>query len=312
MSDELYKQMIRFETPDPAIGPREQSPMLPEEAARARERASMHRFSWVMVLAAPVSVGLMLPSLAFVIGLGLVEKWFVPGLDVDRIIDGSWGWQVLATVLFIGGWASSNYRRDSRDPTKRYWHSMPDEGVVELERHTLVSGISLWSCDDNPEALSLTLWQDDKLVRVQSCGVSQWILAMTSAGHWLVLTEEIPGVFRHGQARRMPASDLRMKPQQQLAIAFAPGTQLMLGQRFDGAPLPLTESSYWLSADEFSRLAEASHRWGFFPPDRYAVVNDRDAGWVQRLVDKALVDKARGNTGPQPQRTAVTAERPPT
>jgi hypothetical protein len=76
--------------------------------------------------------------------------------------------------------------------------------------------------------------------------------------------------------------------------------------------LPLTESSYWLSADEFSRLAEASHRWGFFPPDRYAVVNDRDAGWVQRLVDKALADKARGNTAPQPQRTAVMAERPPT
>lgn len=295
MSDDSHAQFFRFETPDPGIGPREQSPMLPEELARARERASMHRFSWVMVLAAPVSVGLMLPSLAFVIGLGLVEKWFVPGLDVDRIIDGSWGWQVLATVLFITGWASSNYWRDSRDPTKRYWHSMPDEGGVELERHTLVSGISLWSCDDNPEALSLTLWQDDKLVRVQSCGVSQWILAMTSAGHWLVLTEEFPGVFRHGQARRMPAPDQRMKPLQQLAIAFAPGTQLTLGQRFDGAPLPLTETSYWMSPDESSRLAEASHCWGFFLPDRYAVINDRDAGWVQRLVDKVLA-----SAGPQP------------
>ena len=134
MSDELYKQRLRFETPDPGIGPREQSPMLPQELAWARERASTHRFSWVMGLAAPVSVGLMLPSLAFVIGLGLVEKWFVPGLDVDRIIDGSWGWQILATVLFIGGWALSNYRRDSRDPTKRYWQSLPDQGLVELEQ----------------------------------------------------------------------------------------------------------------------------------------------------------------------------------
>jgi hypothetical protein len=311
MSDDSHAQFFRFETPDPGIGPREQSPMLPEELARARERASMHRFSWVMVLAAPVSVGLMLPSLAFVIGLGLVEKWFAPGLDIDRIIEGSWGWQALVTVLFIAGWASSNYRRDSRDPTKRYWQSMPDRGLVELERHTLISGISLWA-SDNPEHDSLMLWQNDKLVRVQSSGVSQWILAMTTAGHWLVLMEEFPGVFRHGQVSRMPAPEQRMKPQQQLAIAFAPGTHVTLGERFDGAPVPLTESSYWMTADESSRLAEASHRWGFFPSDRYAVINDRDADWVQRLVDKALADKARGCTGRQPERPAVTAEHPPT
>ncbi|WP_434563257.1 hypothetical protein [Pseudomonas sp. Z4-20] len=307
MSDELYKQKLRFQTPDPGFGPREQSPMLPQEAAWARERAFMHRFSWVMVLAAPVSIGLMLPSLAFVIVLGLVEKWFVPGLDIDRIIVGSWGWQVLATVLFVAGWALSNYRRDSRDPIKRYWQSMQDRGVVELERHTLISGISLWANDVDPDCSSVMQWKNDTLVREQASGVSQWILAMTTAGHWLVLREEFPGAFRHGPVGRMPAPDERMKPRQQLAITFVPGTQVTLGERFDGAPLPLTDSSYWMSADEFSRLAEASHRWTCLPPDRYAVVNDRDADWVQRLVATAL-----GGIGPQPGRPAVMAERPPT
>lgn len=292
MSDVTHTQFIRFQTPDPAIGPREQSPMLPEELARAREHASMHRFSWVMVLAAPVSVGLMLPSLAFVIGLGLVEKWFVPDLDIDRIIDGSWVWQALATALFIAGWALSNYLRDSRDPTKRYWQSMPDQGRVELERHVLVSGISLWSNDYDPDCNTLTLWKNDRLVSVQSSGVSQWVLAFTAAGHWLVLKEEFPGDFCYGPVGRMPEKDKQIKPRQQLAIAFAPGTQVRLGQRFDGAPLPLVETLYWMSADEIRRLTEAAHHWIFFPPDRYAVVNDRDAGWVQRLVDKA-----RGSSG---------------
>jgi hypothetical protein len=268
--------------------------MLPQELAWARERAFMHRFSWFVVLLPPLSMGLVLPGLAYLTILGLTQKLFAPELDVDRIVGDSLGWLALVTVLFVAGWALSNYLRDSRDPTKRYWQSLPDQGLVELERHTLVSGISLWANDFDPDCNSLTLWKNDKLVSVQSSGVSQWILAMTAAGHWLVLKDEFPGDFCYGREGRMPEKDKQMQPRQQLAIAFAPGTQLELGQRFEGAPVPLVETPYWMSADEIKRLTEAAHHWIFFPPDRYAVVNAQDARWVQRLVERA-----QASVGPQ-------------
>jgi hypothetical protein len=294
MSDDSHTQFFRFQTPDPGIGPREQSPMLPQELAWARERAFMHRFSWFVVLLPPLSMGFVLPGLAYLTILGLVQKLFAPELDVDRIVGDSLGWLALVTVLFVAGWALSNYLRDSRDPTKRYWQSLPGQGLVELERHTLVSGISLWANDFDPDCNSLTLWKNDKLVSVQSSGVSQWILAMTAAGHWLVLKDEFPGDFCYGREGRMPEKGKQMQPRQQLAIAFAPGTQVSLGQRFEGEPVPLVETPYWMSADEIKRLTEAAHHWIFFPPDRYAVVNTEDARWVQRLVDRA-----QASVGPQ-------------
>ncbi|MBC3366514.1 hypothetical protein HU806_25870 [Pseudomonas sp. SWRI154] len=250
----------------------------------------MHRFSWFVVLLPPLSMGFVLPGLAFLTILGLVQKLFAPDLDIDRIVGDSLVWLALVTVIFVAGWVLSNYLRDSRDPTKRYWQSMPDQGRVELERHTLVRGISLWANDYDPDCNSLTLWKNDELVCVQSSGVSQWVLAMTEAGHWLVLKEEFPGDFCYRRVGQMPPPEKQMQPRQHLAIAFAPGTQLALGQRFNGAPMPMTQTSYWMTADEIKRLTEAAHHWIFFPPDRYAVVNARDAGWLQRLVDKALHD----------------------
>jgi hypothetical protein len=307
MRDDSHTQFFRFQTPDPGIGPREQAPMLAQELAWARDRASMHDFSWLVVLLPPLSMGLVLPGVVFLAGLGLSQKLFAPELDVDRIVGDSLGWLALATLLFVAGWILSNYLRDSRDPTKHYWQSMPDQGLVELERHTLISAISLWANDFDPDCSSLMLWKNDKLVRVQSSGVSQWILAMTEAGHWLVLKEEFPGDFCYRRVGQMPAPEKQMQPRQQLAIAFAPGTQLALGRRFDGAPLPVTQTPYWMSADEIKRLAEIAHHWMFFPPDRYAVVNADDAGWVQRLVDRA-----RASAGPLPAQPGVMADCPPT
>lgn len=304
MSDDSHTQFFRFQTPDPRIGPREQAPMLAQELAWARERASMHYFSWLVVLLPPLSMGLVLPGVVFLAGLGLGQKLFAADLDVDRIVGDSLGWLALATLLFVAGWILSNYRRDSRDPTKHYWQSMPAQGLVELERHTLTSGISLWANDFDPDCSSLMLWKNDTLVRVQSSGVSQWILAMTTAGHWLVLKEEFAGDFCYARVGQIPAPQMLMKPRQQVAIAFAPGTQLALGQRFDGAPLPLTQTPYWMSADEIKRLAEIAHHWMFFPPDRYAVVNAQDAGWVQRLVDRA-----QASAGPLPARPSTHVTR---
>ena len=48
--------------------------MLPQELAWARERAFMHRFSWFVVLLPPLSMGLVLPGLAYLTILGLTQK----------------------------------------------------------------------------------------------------------------------------------------------------------------------------------------------------------------------------------------------
>ncbi|SCZ18900.1 MULTISPECIES: hypothetical protein [unclassified Pseudomonas] len=304
MSDDTYTLYMRFQTPDPGIGPRERVPMLEQELAWARERATMHRFSWIMVLVPPLCLGPVLPGIAFLLGLLVYQGLSAPGVDLDRIVGDSLGWLVLATLLFMAAWVLHNYLRDKRDPTKRFWQSMPDQGLVELEHHTLVSGISLWSNDYDPDCNTLMQWTDGKLKCVQDSGISQWILAKTAAGHWLVLKEQFSGDFSYGRVGQMPAPNKLLQPRQQLAIAFAPGTNLQLGRRFDGARMPLVQTPYWLSADELKRLEEAAHHWNFLPPNRYGVINDQDAAWVQRLVDRA-----QACVGPRPQEDCCAAQR---
>lgn len=277
----------RFHTPDPGIGPRERRPMRAEELAWAHEHASGHRFNWIAVLLPPLCFGVFLPSLVFLLSLLLYRAVFSPGLDVDGILGHSWAWQALATLVFMAAWALRNYLRDTRDPIKRYWQTMPGQGVVELERHTLVSGTSLWSSDFDPDCNALMQWKNGRLEQAQSSGVAQWVVAMTTTGRWLVIKDEYPGPFTYDRVGRMPAAQKRMHPCRDLALAFAPCTNVLLGRRFDGAPIALTHTEYWLSAEELTRLVEVAHHWRFFPPDRYGVVNQQDAPWVQQLLEKA-------------------------
>lgn len=287
MTDEPHTRFMRFHTPDPRIAGRERAPMSAEELAWAKEHAERHQFSWLAVLLPPLIFGPVLPGIALLVGLLLYRWAFDQGLDVDGILEGSSVWVGLATVLFTAVWALRNYWRDKRDPTNLYWQTMPAQGLVELERHTLVAGTSVWGNDYDPDINSLMLWQDGELKRVQHSGVSQWVVAKTAAGHLLVLTQGFAGDFSYAREGRMPDARTHLQPCEELAIAFAPGTNQPLGQRFSGAPIPLVDTAYWLAADERRRLIEVAHHWAFFPPDRYAVVNERDAAWVQRLVEKA-------------------------
>jgi hypothetical protein len=130
MKDDFYTRYMRFQTPDAAIAPREQAPMLAQELAWAQQHASMHRFSWITVIVPPLCLGPVLPGIAFIVGLLLYRTLFASDLDIDRIVGASFGWLALATLLFMVAWGLRNFLRDTHAPTKRYWQSMPDNGLV--------------------------------------------------------------------------------------------------------------------------------------------------------------------------------------
>lgn len=285
----------RFQTPDPQIAPREQAPMLAQELAWAQLHAAMHRFSWVIVLVPPLVFGSVLPGLAFLVGLLVYRALVDSRVDLDHIVGNAFTGVALATVLFMVAWALHNYLRDKRDPTKRYWHTMPSRGLVELERHTLLSATCLWSNDYDPDCNTVMQWRDGELQSRQDSGVTQWLLATTATGHWLVLKKEFPGdFFSYAREGDVPAEDQHLQPLQELAIAFAPGTHMSLGLRFSGAPLPVVNTPYWLDNHELKKLIEVAHHWVFAPPARYAVVDEHDVGWL-----KQLLAKAQTSVGPQ-------------
>jgi hypothetical protein len=293
MAENPYTQYIRFQTPNPEIAPREQAPMLEQEHAWAEVHAAGHRFSWLTVLLPPLCFGPVLPALAYLVGLLMYRGVVDSSLDVDRIIGGSFAGLAVATALFTAAWVAHNVWRDKRDATKRYWQTMPGLGVVELERHTLVSCTNLWANDYDPECNSVMEWRDGKLVSAQDSGVSQWVVATTQAGYWLVLKKQYAGgYFTYDREGKIPLVEKQLHPTEDLAIAFAPGTNLSLGQRCSGAPVPVVNTDYWLASDENKRLAEVAHHWMFFPPYRYAVVDIGAAPWVQRLVEKAVANTA--------------------
>jgi hypothetical protein len=281
MADDFYA----FNTPDPRIGPREKAPMSPEEQAWAHERGAVHQTGWLQILLFPLAVGSFVPALFFFIGLA-VWRGVADDFNPDDAMAGSVGWLIVATLLFVGGWALYNGLHGKYSRLKRYWREMPGQGVIELEHHRLLSGISLWSNDYDPDISTISLWIDGRLQVVPDSGVSEWLLARTAAGHWLVLRQNYPGHFSYDKPR-LPDPDKRLKPSQELSIALAPGTNIALGQRHSGEPLPLVQTLYWLTRPEQQRLNEIAHHWTFFYPDRYGVVNAQDAAWVEGLVARA-------------------------
>lgn len=283
----MQNPLTHFHTPSPTLPPRETAPMLPEERARAQACAESERFNWIAVLVAPLCFGPILPFLAYIVGLLLYRTLFDARLDIDHILETTYVWLVLATALFTTAWVLLNIRHARRDDTKRYWRGLPARGEVELERHTLVTATNLWSNAYDPDCNTLTIWNGERLEDAYDSGITQWLLATTTDGHLLVLKKHFPGTFTYAREAKQPAPGKHLHPLAQLAIAFAPRTNLTLGQRFEGAPLSVRNTGYWLSNDELERLTDAAHHWAFAPPDRYGVVNGQEAAWLQQLVDKA-------------------------
>lgn len=279
--------LAHFHTPNPNLPPRDTAPMLPEERARAQECAASERFSWLTVCVAPLCFGPILPFLAYIVGLLCYRTLFDAHLDIDHLLETTYVWLVPATLLFTAAWVLLNIRHAKRDATKRYWRTLPERGEVELERHTLVTATNVWSNAYDPDCNTLSIGNGERLEDAYDSGITQWLLATTTAGHWLVLKKDYPGTFSYAREAKQPGPKKHLQAHAEVAIAFAPRTNLTLGQRFDGAPIPVHNTAYWLSTDELQRLTEAAHHWAFAPPDQYGVVNAQDAAWLQQLVDKA-------------------------
>ncbi|WP_232444846.1 hypothetical protein [Burkholderia ubonensis] len=253
----------RFHTPSDEVAAREVAAMSDEEHARAKSAGIVHVRSWLAILLAPVAVGPLVPMFAYMLGLLAYRGMIDPAFDIDRAVGETAVPAIWVTALFIAAWIGLNWCIATYGARQRYWREMPFNGKVELERHTLRSAIVVWSDDYDPEPLYVEEWIDGKL-KSSRAGVRQWILARTSVGHWLVLDHRIAADSWCGPPT-FPLETKRLIPGRELAIAFAPRTNIRIGLRFSGPAAPLTVTSYLLSQAESERLAEAAHHYVFFP-----------------------------------------------
>ncbi|KPY31960.1 MULTISPECIES: hypothetical protein [Pseudomonas syringae group] len=287
MAEDSYTLNKRFHTPDPRLKQRKQSAMSDQELAEARLHAGSRLSSWLQILLVPVIFGSVLPCLLFLLSLMVYASLFASHVDIDQAIDDYIVWALAATPLFMGGWALYNTLRARHDVTERYWKTMPDEGLVDTETHTLTWAINLWSSCYDPDASTMHRWIDGELKSVPDSGISQWLLAKNTTGQWLVVRHAIQGTMHLLKKPDIPAVNLQLQPTQDLVLTFAPQTNLCLNKRFSGTALPVVQSGLWLSQHEALHLSDIAHHWQFFYPQRYGLVSQEDARWVDDLVDRA-------------------------
>ncbi|SEM42128.1 hypothetical protein SAMN05518845_12470 [Variovorax sp. YR750] len=276
-----YRQYEAFHTPDPRIAPRCSVQMNPQEQARAQSKAVVHVPGWIEILLAPLLVGSWIPLLLFA-GVALLSGTDGDTLISDRASDLLW-----ATILFIGAWIVKNWLTSRYGARARYWREMPLHGQAEQEPHTLRFAMVLWSDERDPEGNYVEEWIDGKLKTLAGSGTRQWILAKTATDSWLVLSHLASGESILHERLSFPISQKRLQPMQELAIVFAPRTNICLGLRFSGPAVPLVLTCYLLSGQETQDLARAAHHWKFFPPHRYGVVDPAEAAWVDALAARA-------------------------
>lgn len=290
MADADYSLYERFHTPDPRIAERERVAMSPEEKAWALDKGSVHRSGWLHWVILPVVIGLWAPMLCIILVLLAYQALFAPGFDPQQHADAILTVILASTLALFIVWVAWNRHRARHDPRLLYWRDLPEMAEVELERHTLVSAFSLWSSDFDPDNPQVERWADGRIQHLADSGVTQWLLARTAEGRWLVLCERVAGVFRGYGTQVKPAAASQWPLSQELAIAFAPRTNIRLGLRFSGAPLAPVETSHWLSRGDLDRLARIAHHWTFFAPERYALVSPAEDPWIEALLRRVRPD----------------------
>ncbi len=280
MAESDYQRYIRFFTPDIRLSRREQSAMTAQELTAARDYAFRLKTDWVLVLFVPVLflAALLVVPADFTGWLGLTA-------GVDQMTDHPQGWILDVAALVLACWAIYNIISVKCSVAARYWKTMPGQCLVDLESHRLVSAINLWSASIDYDACVVNEWVDGRLTTVNYTGVSQWLLAKTTTDQWLVLHHAIKGEMLKGSPA-VPADDLQLHPTQDLVFAFAPRTNLCLGKRFGGHALPVAQSGLWLSEWEQIYLSKIAHHHDFFYPQRYCLVSEEDALWIDALVQK--------------------------
>ncbi|KPY31965.1 Uncharacterized protein ALO52_00590 [Pseudomonas syringae pv. primulae] len=284
MAEDVVARYIHFHTPDPRLSHREQSAMTADELVEARRHAFMQGPGWLTLLFVPFLFGATLPPALSLVGLYLYKSGFAQGFDVDGALYEYRSWMLTASALLVVGWSLYNIVRAQYDATLCYWKTMPDLGRVDTEAHTLVSAINLWSQCFDIDYNDVHEWEGERQVTRYS-DASQWLLAKTTTGQWLVLRHTVQGEILAGEPQ-VPAADIQLHPTRELVLAFAPQTNICLGKRFSGSALPVVQSDVWLTRQEEKYLSDIAHHREFFHPQRYGVVSQEDARWLDGLVQR--------------------------
>jgi len=281
MNDDSYARHADFYRPSDDIAPRCTVEMTPEEQARARNLAFSFGEGWMATLLKPLLAGTWAPFFLFTVVTGSL------GMDSDALL-AQWGGELLCgNILFVGVWIWVNRLASRHNVRNRYWRDMPEKGQAEVESHTLCFATVVWSDERDNETSYVDEWTDGKLQRLPDGRTRQWILAKTTTGIWLVLSHMASA--DHVQYGRpfFPMVNRRLNPTQDLSIVFAPRTNLWLGFRFSGLPIPWVMTAYLLSDHELLRLTKTAPHWNFPPPLKYGVVDPHEADWINRLSSKA-------------------------
>ncbi|MEQ4223753.1 MULTISPECIES: hypothetical protein [Pseudomonas syringae group] len=280
MAESDNARYSRFYKPDTRLGHREQSAMT------ADERAVVHGYTQQVSTTGILIMFVFLLLLAALLLMPADLAALLMSTDDRPLPDHERIWILDVAGVVLACWAIYGIVHIQYGVKARYWKTMPDQGLVDLESHTLVSAINLWSANIDYESCVVYEWVNGELTTVHYTGVSQWLLAKTTTGQWLILRHDMKGEMLKGKPE-VPPVELHLQPTQNLALAFAPQTNICLGKRFSGKNLPVAQSGVWLREQEWLYLSKIANHYDFFYPQRHCLVSEEDGLWVDVLVERA-------------------------
>ena len=191
---------------------------------------------WILALAG-AGAGVLLPLIA-IATVAILR----PGVDAFAFLRRMWtglvGLGAIVAVVLVGA-EMLGVRFDRR---KAYWNRLPSEGRVALERTVLQGVVAFWAHDPTFGAAGsrpryIADWAAKTLAPR-----AQVVLARTAQGWW-IRPERVP---REWDGR----ADLWQKLARDVAVAYAPRTEIELGIRVAGPEIPVVATREDLTGDE--------------------------------------------------------------
>jgi hypothetical protein len=239
---------VRRFVPRRGADPRETAPMSEAERSVAEfmriDQLGLFSQYWVFALAG-ATIGMAPP----LIGI-FAAAVFRPDIDAFALFGRMWGEMVAlgaVSAILLVGIAMLGVRLDRR---KNYWNRLPSEGRVALERVALRGVVAFWAHDPifgpaGGRPRSVRDWVSKTVARR-----AQIVLARTTSGWW-VHPQRVPqGWDGRAQLWQTLAGDV--------AVAYAPRTEIELGIRVAGPEIPVVATCEDLTGDELEILRQAT------------------------------------------------------